>query len=42
MYGLKEKALGKLLVQIMKIDKHSEDGFSLLNWKLPGQSAAAE
>jgi DNA ligase 4 len=41
MYGLKEKALGKLLVQIMKIDKHSEDGFSLLNWKLPGQSAAS-
>lgn len=41
MYGLKEKALGKLLVQIMKIDKHSEDGFSLLNWKLPGQNAAS-
>ncbi len=41
MYGLKEKALGKLFVQIMKIDKHSEDGFSLLNWKLPGQNAAS-
>ncbi len=41
MYGLKEKALGKLLVQIMKIDKNSEDGFSLLNWKLPGQNAAS-
>jgi DNA ligase 4 len=41
MYGLKEKALGKLLVQIMKIDKHSEDGFSLLNWKLPGQNVAS-
>ena len=41
MYGLKEKGLGKLFVQIMKIDKNSEDGFSLLNWKLPGQNAAS-
>lgn len=41
MYGLKEKVIGKLLVKIMKIDKNSEDGFSLLNWKLPGQSAAS-
>lgn len=41
MYGVKEKVIGKLLVKIMKIDKHSEDGFSLLNWKLPGQSAAS-
>ncbi|ETN45170.1 uncharacterized protein HMPREF1541_10047 [Cyphellophora europaea CBS 101466] len=37
MYGLKEKALGKYLVKIMKIDKNSEDGFSLLNWKVPGK-----
>lgn len=41
MYGLKEKALGKFLVKIMKIDKNSEDGFNLLNWKLPGQSSAS-
>lgn len=41
MYGIKEKVIGKMLVKIMKIDKNSEDGFSLLNWKLPGQSAAA-
>ena len=41
MYGLKEKTIGKLLVKVMKIDKNSEDGFSLLNWKLPGQSAAS-
>lgn len=41
MYGLKEKVIGKLLVKIMKIDKNSEDGFNLLNWKLPGQSAAS-
>lgn len=37
MYGLKEKTIGKLLVQLIKIDKNSEDGFNLLNWKLPGQ-----
>ncbi|KAL5364118.1 putative DNA ligase [Aspergillus floccosus] len=41
MYGIKEKAIGKLLVKIMKIDKNSEDGFNLLNWKLPGQSAGS-
>lgn len=41
MYGLKEKVIGKLLVKIMKIDKNSEDGFNLLNWKIPGQSAAS-
>ena len=41
MYGLKEKAIGKLLVKVMKIDKNSEDGFNLLNWKLPGQTAAS-
>ena len=41
MYGLKEKVLGRFLVKIMKIDKNSEDGFNLLNWKLPGQSTAS-
>jgi len=40
MYGLKEKGIGKLLVRIIKIDKNSEDGYNLLNWKLPGQKAA--
>ncbi|KAF9894601.1 DNA ligase (ATP) [Aspergillus nanangensis] len=39
MYGIKEKVIGKMLVKIMKIDKNSEDGFNLLNWKLPGQMA---
>lgn len=41
MYGLKEKTIGKLLVKVMKIDRNSEDGFNLLNWKLPGQTAAS-
>ncbi|KAK7730022.1 DNA ligase (ATP) [Botryosphaeria dothidea] len=39
MYGLKEKAIGKLLVRVLRIDKDSEDGFNLLNWKLPGQKS---
>lgn len=38
MYGLKEKTIGKLLVRLIKIDKNSDDGFNLLNWKLPGQN----
>ncbi|KAK1536606.1 DNA ligase I [Colletotrichum costaricense] len=37
-YGLKENAIGKLLVKLMKIDKNSEDGHNLLHWKLPGQT----
>jgi DNA ligase-4 len=41
MYGLKEKAIGKLLVKLMKIDKNSEDGYNLLNWKLPGQTTVS-
>ena len=41
MYGLKEKAIGKILVKVMKINKDSEDGYNLLNWKLPGQGAAS-
>ncbi|KAJ5783003.1 Nucleic acid-binding OB-fold [Penicillium paradoxum] len=41
MYGIKEKAIGKMLVKIMKINKESEDGHNLMNWKLPGQGAGA-
>ncbi|KAI5457758.1 ATP dependent DNA ligase domain-containing protein [Mariannaea sp. PMI_226] len=40
-YGLKENAIGKLLVKLMKIDKNSEDGYNLLHWKLPGQTIAS-
>ncbi|WDK15207.1 DNA ligase I [Colletotrichum graminicola] len=40
-YGLKENAIGKLLVKLMKIDKNSDDGYSLLHWKLPGNTAAS-
>ncbi|KAF2180958.1 DNA ligase 4 [Zopfia rhizophila CBS 207.26] len=37
MYGLKEKAIAKVLIRIMKINKDSEDAKSMTNWKLPGQ-----
>jgi DNA ligase-4 len=40
MYGLKEKAIGKLLVKLLKISADSEDGYNLLNWKLPGHTTA--
>ncbi|KAB5558031.1 hypothetical protein GE09DRAFT_98509 [Coniochaeta sp. 2T2.1] len=40
-YGLKENGIGKLLVKLMKIDRNSEDGYALLHWKLPGNTAAA-
>ncbi|KAF2718093.1 ATP-dependent DNA ligase [Polychaeton citri CBS 116435] len=41
MYGLKESALGKLLVRVMKIDKNSDDGYNLLHWKLPGLKSSS-
>ncbi|TVY21804.1 DNA ligase 4 [Lachnellula arida] len=41
MYGLKEKAIGKLLVKLLNISPSSDDGFNLLNWKLPGQTTAS-
>ena len=42
MYGLKEKTIGKLLIKVMKINKDSEDGYNLLNWKQPGQNATGK
>ncbi|KAL8990814.1 MAG: hypothetical protein Q9177_000620 [Variospora cf. flavescens] len=41
MYGLKEKTIGKLLIKVMKINKDSEDGYNLINWKQPGQGASS-
>jgi DNA ligase-4 len=41
MYGLKEAAIGKLLVKLMKLDKNSEDGYNLVHWKLPGRTTAS-
>lgn len=36
MYGLKENTIAKLLIDVVKINKQSEDAQSLLNWKQPG------
>jgi len=41
MYGLKEKALARFLIKIMRIDKSSDDGYNLLNWKLPAQGSSS-
>ncbi|KAL8999344.1 MAG: hypothetical protein Q9169_001770 [Polycauliona sp. 2 TL-2023] len=41
MYGLKEKIIAKLLIKVMKINKDSEDGYNLLNWKQPAQSTTS-
>ncbi|KAI5290094.1 DNA ligase (ATP), partial [Ascosphaera acerosa] len=41
MYGLKEKTIAKILIKVMKINRDSEDGQALLNWKLPGMAATA-
>ncbi|KAF2250975.1 DNA ligase 4 [Trematosphaeria pertusa] len=37
MYGLKEKAIAKILIKITKINKDSDDAKQMVNWKLPGQ-----
>ncbi|RMZ87415.1 hypothetical protein DV736_g5359, partial [Chaetothyriales sp. CBS 134916] len=41
MYGLKEKALGKYLIKIMKIDKNSADASKILHWKVPVEGSAS-
>lgn len=41
LYGLKEKAIGKLLVRAMRIHKDSDDGSLLMNWKTPGPGIAS-
>ncbi|PVI05212.1 ATP-dependent DNA ligase [Periconia macrospinosa] len=37
MYGLKEKAIAKIIISITNINKDSDDAKQMLNWKLPGQ-----
>jgi DNA ligase-4 len=41
MYGLKERAIAKLLIKLLKIGPKTEDASNLLNWKLPSHSAAS-
>ncbi|KAF3770319.1 hypothetical protein M406DRAFT_33935 [Cryphonectria parasitica EP155] len=40
-FRLKEQTIAKLLIKLMKISSRSEDGHSLLNWKVPGKSASS-
>ncbi|KAJ6261845.1 hypothetical protein Dda_2644 [Drechslerella dactyloides] len=43
-YGLKEKALGSLLIKVLRISKDSDDAYNLIHWKQPrigGDSRAA-
>lgn len=40
-FRLKEQAIAKLLIKLMKISPKSEDGHSLVNWKVPGKSASS-
>jgi DNA ligase-4 len=41
MYGLKESAIARLLIRLMRIDKNSDDAQSILKWKQPNQSNTA-
>ena len=41
MYGLKERAIAKLLIKLLKIGNKTEDAMDLLNWKLPSHAAAS-
>ncbi|KAK2605425.1 hypothetical protein N8I77_008262 [Diaporthe amygdali] len=41
MYGLKEQAIGKLLVKLMRIGSNSDDARSLIAWKVPGKTAGS-
>ncbi|KAI1188360.1 ATP dependent DNA ligase domain-containing protein [Nemania serpens] len=41
MYGLKENAIARLLIKLMRLDRHSDDAQSLLKWKRPDQTSTA-
>lgn len=40
MYGIRENAIAKILIKVLRIDRHSEDASNLLNWRLPGLKKA--
>ncbi|KAJ2995832.1 hypothetical protein NUW58_g1163 [Xylaria curta] len=40
-YGLKESAIARLLIKLMRLDRHSDDAQSMLKWKRPDQSSTA-
>ncbi|TGO89397.1 hypothetical protein BPOR_0111g00070 [Botrytis porri] len=37
MYGLKEASLAKLIIKLLNLSKDSDDGYNLMNWKLPAR-----
>lgn len=37
MYGLKEASVARLIIKVLNISKDSDDGFNLINWKLPAR-----
>ncbi|KAF2758851.1 ATP-dependent DNA ligase [Pseudovirgaria hyperparasitica] len=39
MYGLKEKAIAKILIKVLRIDRNSDGAYGMLNWKLPGRNS---
>ncbi|KAI0869207.1 DNA ligase I [Hypoxylon argillaceum] len=41
MYGLKESAVARLLIKLMRLDRHSDDAQSILRWRRPDQSSTA-
>ncbi|KAI0976366.1 ATP dependent DNA ligase domain-containing protein [Xylaria arbuscula] len=41
MYGLKETAIARLLIKLMRLDRHSDDAQSMLKWKRPDLSSTA-
>ncbi|KAI0551040.1 ATP dependent DNA ligase domain-containing protein [Xylaria curta] len=40
-YGMKENALARLLIKMMRLDRHSDDAQSMLKWRRPDQSSSA-
>ncbi|CAD6444139.1 240d33d0-3fcf-403d-99d6-2502f0071114 [Sclerotinia trifoliorum] len=37
MYGLKEASVGRLIIKLLNLSKDSDDGYNLINWKLPAR-----
>lgn len=41
MYGLKEKAIARLIIKLLNLHQDSDDGFNLLNFKLPARGPSS-
>ena len=42
MYGLKEKAIARLIIKLLNLHQDSDDGFNLLNFKLPARGPSSQ